>query len=58
MSRKAYQSDLSNQQWQFIHRFFLQLNREVIPEAHGQDRLAAAVIMEQSCSQKQLQFWG
>ena len=29
MSRKAYQSDRSNQQWQFIHRSFLQLNREV-----------------------------
>ena len=30
-----------------------------VTEAHGQDRLAAAaVIMEQSCSQKQLQFWG
>ena len=29
-----------------------------VTEAHGQDRwAAAAVIMEQSCSQKQLQFW-
>ena len=29
MSRKAYKSDLSEEQCQSIHRSFLQLNREV-----------------------------
>ena len=33
MGRKAYKSDLNNEQWQFIHRFFLQLNLVVIPAA-------------------------